>query len=496
MNKKSLYAILLAMPVGAVGFVGFGCRQSKIATAAAMPTPNLLGADCYEIMPLTETPVEVESERILYSINKIPSAQGDCLPAAMLQYRLKNPTEENETLRLVLPLGKTAEYRRGISEDYAEYRLEVDGEPIESTLRYTFSDGFGRTVLENAAEILSGREDSFYTADRTVTEYSCSVTLPESVRADQYELRMEYGYNASRTKIYSPDCYNHRLENGKMIGTYRLNKQNDCFAFYVIGETAQLNAAVTARDPGAVYDKKYDFADAVTVRKEETVTLAEFLQGQNPCGDVSDSDWFCCGVDLLKAWQSDHGVICCALNLVNKDDLCRWLEYRIDVPARQSVTHTVRMPLYPTISSGGACYFHYYLSPAQQWSRYGGLEVKIATALTVCDSSLTLEKEENGYRFSQASLPLGDLKFKVVGNDHFNQSYSPYDEPPSALTTALILLSAIVGVAVVSVVTITVLNKRKRKKISEANRRRNMCRVEEGKVNVSPQDERSQENKE
>ncbi|HIZ24114.1 MAG TPA: hypothetical protein H9812_01360, partial [Candidatus Gallimonas intestinigallinarum] len=81
-------------------------------------------------------------------------------------------------------------------------------------------------------------------------------------------------------------------------------------------------------------------------------------------------------------------------------------------------------------------------------------------------------------------LPMGDLSFTLAETENVATPYDPYDGGFSTLTSVLILLGAVAGIAVVTVVVVLVIRHRNKKAVEEQQRRLDGMRAQNGKVDI------------
>ena len=183
-------------------------------------------------------------------------------------------------------------------------------------------------------------------------------------------------------------------------------------------------------------------------------------------GGVSELDWYNAVVAMLTARES--GTLFLSDELLLLDYLMLWCGYTLTVPAGQTLVNTVTAPLYPGIEGTLPDYtYQYMLSPALYWADYGNITIRVETPYYLTGSSLEFTQEDGVYVYTKDSLPMCDLSFTI--REHLNTPvpYDPYDEISPTLTTALILLGVVVGIAAIIIVVAVCVQKRNRRLLAE-----------------------------
>ena len=135
-------------------------------------------------------------------------------------------------------------------------------------------------------------------------------------------------------------------------------------------------------------------------------------------------DWYNAVTQNLKKcemnFDRDFGIIASFEygNGLPVDDLLRWYEYEITIPAGETITNTVTAPMYPdaNVRYEPPIYtYHYLLSPAKTWAEFGKLDIVVNTPYYMTESGgrFSFEKTETGYQVSYDGLPDGELEFTL-----------------------------------------------------------------------------------
>ena len=154
---------------------------------------------------------------------------------------------------------------------------------------------------------------------------------------------------------------------------------------------------------------------------EETATYEEFVFAEwEDNSTVLRHDWYNAVTQNLKNCEWDFGILGAFEYSGNfrGDDLLRWYEYEITVPAGGTIVNTVTAPMYPAIDADyepPVYEYTYLLSPAKTWAEFGTLDVVVHTPYYMLESDgrFSFEQTESGYVASFDGLPDGELNFSL-----------------------------------------------------------------------------------
>lgn len=406
-------------------------------------------------------PITVEQETLTFDIQEFPQehyaerepylAYSGKVTAA---YTFHNPTAEEITATLVFPFGQTPNYgysydreteERVYAVDGEKYDITVDGAPIEKTVRHTLSYPWDDFSLENDLPKLNDgyREDDFYSLDLPVTKYTYAIS---GVDEENHAATAAFDWRGDLTKtklMLEQQCGGGTLEDG--ISVHMWVNREEGATLYVFGEPLTEELDWKFYEDGGC-DK--EIPGEMTLTATESMTFAEFIEAVYGTGEgVLPADWYNAIVESLHRSEWEYGVLG---NFeydggVAPDDLLRWYEYEITIPAGGRIVNTVTAPIYPTIDNGyepPVYAYTYLLSPAQTWASFGRLELAVNTPYFLTESSLEgLQKTETGYALSMKGLPEGELTFSLSAEETPKEA-APY---PSAWRLPLGVLVILCG---------------------------------------------------
>lgn len=154
------------------------------------------------------------------------------------------------------------------------------------------------------------------------------------------------------------------------------------------------------------------------------------------------------------------------------NDLMRWYEYDLTVPAHGRAVNSVTAPLLPDVDMGyspSVYGFTYLSSPAKTWKSFGTLTVEIKTPyFVVWDDEWT--KTDGGYCRVYETLPDGEIKFSLSSAEkptrrHYDSDGKVFGTVVIGLLLMILVYAVPLTVPVAVVIIIIVVNyKRSRKR--------------------------------
>lgn len=493
MNKAGFGAVLLALPVTAAGGLAALCGRTTVRASANSAPGYWDGMNGSGVVVSGgqfadgECPIEVQEEHLTFRIPELfePGAGASDGSDVTAEYTFYNPTEEDITMTLFFPVGFAPEYLAGFPDDDV-YAVTVSGERQNGIVkRYTYG---GMRSYGSAFDVGShlpsdtARSDSFFSADTPVTTYVYDVSVPAEDESYFRAFTCTFESNPSKTKVYisnggAVDIRNGRGEAYASVQTGKTQK----VTVYAFGDIPEIVSFGVYTNSGYAADA-VEGADAVLAAEPETVTLKEFIdRTYDAARGIGERDWYNAFVDRLCD-DSQPGAYIEPDRLA--DMLMLWYEYELTVPAHDTVVNAVTAPLLPSIYGGSNpryCY-EYLLSPAQKWSKYGKITIRVETPFFLSDSSLDFTKEDEAYVFERDSLPMGELAFTITEHEIVRAPYDPYDGVSPPLQTALILLACVVLGSLVIVAAVLCVKLRNRKKLAAHQMRLSQGSVCEGKI--------------
>lgn len=411
-----------------------------------------------------DCPLEVESELLTFDIKEFPKnyygedEKLDFESSVTAEYRFYNPSDADVTATLAFPFGYAPSYiwSESFENAVADFKITVDGEPVESTVRHTYSPGaFKNSDISRIRDDYD--ESGFYRRDLPVTAYYFRFSGIDEEKYPAATAAIDFKSDrADRTKYAISDVNSFRsLKDGYRVGSSVNN--GDKIVVYVIGENVPLTA-----DRWTVYSNGgIEKPVAGSARLEQTVDmkLSEIIyENYDESGGISRIDYFNAAVDMMTADDTEGlgFVDFPTKNRMNR--LMHWYEYKLTVPKGGRAVNAVTAPAYPSIDTlySPAVYeYVYLLSPASTWAKFGTLEIVVNTPYFMLDGTKSATdvknwvKTENGYGCKLSALPDGELAFSLCSSA--SPEKQRYNGAHAAVSAVIILvcLGALVAAIIV-----------------------------------------------
>ncbi len=373
------------------------------------------------------SPITVEKEILTFDLQSFPreyyTSAEDFLAysgSVTAEYTFYNPSTYTVTARLLFPFGMLPSYAGFSGDTMAErYGVSVDGAAVETTLRHTLSGGYEQFSLEKDLGKLSDDyvEGAWVRQDTPVRKYTFQVEGTNAKQGSSVTAAFAVDGKEKDCWIYCPDIcsysgYDDGTEeasvwawDGKTIAVYVIGRWDDSFPewkFHTDGNMAEeADGKMTE-----VSVEKHTFRD---------FALSQWREDSG----VSEMDWYNAMVTACEEMASENGIMLSfwhyGMDLTRY--LMGWYEYEITLEPGQHITNTVTAPMYPDIEQKyepPVYTYTYLLSPAQTWSQFGKLDVRINTPYYMSEESVSgFQKTETGYRLVQGGLPEGELTFSL-----------------------------------------------------------------------------------
>ncbi|MBQ6067616.1 MAG: YcxB family protein [Clostridia bacterium] len=415
--KKALLSVLLCCWMAA------GCALSASANSAPA---FWAGKDSTGVLLRGDScPIEVKSEKLTLRVTDLPEPYQDDTSfwasysnEMTAEYTFFNPTKEAVSATVVFPCGTLPDYawtRGGEKPDHtARYGAFVNGQPVETTVRYSLDDGFDAFHLAPMLARLRDdvAADAFLKPDTTVTTYVCrfdGIALQDRYDAEAV-LRIAGG-TAGRYLCVGGDGYNY------------VDICSDMAPCSIWIEDGFRECTMTVFGPPLGEGSEWEVSDPsgnaigkVAVPVGKSVTMTDYCRrAKATYPDASDTDLFNAYADAL---HSEY----LADTVLTEDGyfipgLMRWYEYGLTLQPAETLVNSVCAPLYPVIRGNRSprLYdFTYLLSPAAEWADFGALEVAIETPYYLSDVSPEgFRKTDNGFLLQTEGLPEGELTFTL-----------------------------------------------------------------------------------
>lgn len=433
-------------------------------------------------------PVVVEGEKLTLNIPNFPGNYYRTLEelesynaSVTAEYTFHNPADYNVEMTLAFPFGKNPysyfvyyDAERGEYVDYddtARYKITADSEEIERNIRYTLDSWYFDPAVDIARLSYEKRTCGFITPETPVTAYTYEL-YPDQSKVVSCVAANFYGLGDADSTLI--------LLDGFSMADYGKNKElcgswlttDHLLTMYVIGEPLKKMPEWKFYVNGGMDKEVAGEVKLSTKLPPTTVTFNEFaLTCFDEEGDVGEVDWYNAVLDRLTGYSQENRLVLRgnynSLNVSNK--LLRWYEYELSIPSGGRVVNSVTAPLYPDIDLGWepAIYsYTYLLSPASTWADFGSFEVEIKTPFCVVESSLTFEKGEEVYTYSQQGLPNGELTFTLSTSESPNRIRQPIGKTLGyfMLYYGIPVIFALVAVGIIVAVVLIIIKTVKKKK--------------------------------
>ena len=385
-----------------------------------------------------QSPIIVEQETLTFDLQEFPLehyAEEEAYLAysgkVTAEYTFHNPADYDVTAKLAFPFGQTPDYgyhfnpdtdKQVYAPDAEKYDVLVDGEPIESNVRHTLFYRGEEFVLEkDLPNLIDGyMEDEFWNMDTPVTKYTWEIS---GIDEEEYQAaRLGFWWDGDETErklmLMNQSGGNNSEEK---IAVTRWVDNGDIIEVYVFGKP--LEEELEWYSENGAEDTPFDYE--LTFLGEETATYEEFVFAEwEENSTVLRYDWYNAVTQNLKKCEWDFGILGSFeySGHFPAEDLLRWYEYEITIPAGGTITNTVTAPMYPDANvryEPPVYMYHYLLSPAKTWAEFGKLDIIVNTPYFMTESggSFSFEKTETGYQTSLDGLPEGELEFTLSADE-------------------------------------------------------------------------------
>lgn len=371
-----------------------------------------------------ECPVIVKNEVLSFNINTFPETyyrnaedMKNYSSSVTAQYTFYNPSDMDVTARLLFPFGEKSmyfdDYYDNEKDDYIsfddteKYEILADGVSTEKKLRYTLNTG-----AFNVSDALSKikdefTEDSFYYPEMPVLKYTFTASGIDTEKYTAATAGFDIDITETEARYYFTDQSGFHSQGGNIGRLSNWVENGDEITVYVIGNTAlPFPEWHFYKDGGVENRERIDGKMTVTNTEKMTFSELVFFSFDKNSG-ISEIDWYNATVESLNNERYMPGAQR-ALDIEN--NLLRWYEYEITIPAKAELINTVSAPLYPEIDSSysPAVYdYTYLLSPAKTWKEFGKLDIIINTPHFLTESeNFTFESTDKGYRLSLEDFPI------------------------------------------------------------------------------------------
>ncbi len=366
-------------------------------------------------------PVVCVKEDLVFDINSFPSAffnsqEGifsyDASVTAV--YTLNNPTDSSLSVRLVFPFGEDPQYLyyagNSIGEDLGGYQILVNGETIEKKIRCSLLTGDDFNVEIDVARLRDEYQtDDFYRSDLPIHEYVYETEGMEIKENVYPECVLELHSDPSVQRLVLSECnYFHNDDDGNYEIHCYAERNGQEYRMYVLGEDLKEVPEFSVM----VMDGE-DVSGSMLLKEKNEITLKELILSQKENEDFSDIDWYNACIDYLK--EKDPYLYDAIPFVQVYYRLLRWYEYELTFEAGETLTNSVKAPIYPDVNEyyEPAVYtYHYLLSPASTWAGFSDLNVTVNTPYEMTDGE-GFTAVNGKYTQHYDSLPDHELSFSL-----------------------------------------------------------------------------------
>ena len=375
-----------------------------------------------------QSPIIVQHEQLTFDLQEFPlehyAEEAEYLAytgKVTAEYTFHNPADYDVTAKLAFPFGQAPDYGYAFTAvDAEKYDVLVDGKPIENRVRHTlFYRGEEFALEKDLPNLIDGyMEDDFWNFDLPVTKYTWEISgIDEEYDAARLGFWVKGGETERKLMLADQSGANNSEE--EKLAVTRWVENGDLIEVYVFGKP--LEEELEWFSENGSEDIPFDYT--LTSVGVETATYEDFVFADwEENSTVLRHDWYNAVTQNLKKcemnFDRDFGILGSFEygNGLPVDDLLRWYEYEISIPAGGTITNTVTAPMYPDMNTRyepPIYEYTYLLSPAKTWAEFGKLDIVVNTPFYMTESSgdFSFEKTENGYQASCDGLPDGELEF-------------------------------------------------------------------------------------
>lgn len=398
-------------------------------------------------------PVEMQFCFIAMNIVDFPASYNndstDYFSTVTLNYRFHNPTANAVEMPLHLPYGAIPTYDEYHRLNACDTVMTVDGETIQGVVHCWY----GSNNYDNQNDYIVPNyrlSDDYYNANLDVYKYVYQISVPIGFQ----EIVAEYKLGAGDIIVSAQSLHNSYKFAGKTIVQVRIQDDRE-FVVYSFGKRVPIfEQSVTINEiwGGEISNSSLQLVSEIKMSFDE---MACEYYDEN--GELNRTDWYNA---VLKKMQNSGVDICqSATQFDVTDEVRKWYDYTITIPANGTVNHVVTMPLFPTIRWAYEPTVYRYdvsLDNLCTWQSVG--EIKIV-ANTEYNAVKKTKKEVNqqGVRKSNVTM-------------QFSTESNPYDDVArrTTLKILLMLLPEFLG-AVIAIVVVTVSKSKKKRSLEKNN---------------------------
>ncbi|WP_458406652.1 hypothetical protein [Anaerotignum sp.] len=428
---KKMFSILLSTLLLLSPTTAFA-NSAQTYFQGITPTDVMVSGEEYPLL-VHQSPIIVQHENLTFDIQEFPlehyAEEADYLAYSgkvTAEYTFHNPADYDVRAKLAFPFGQTPDYgysfnpdtdKRVYAPDAEKYDVLVDGKPIERRVRHTlFYRGEEFKLEKDLPRLMdSYLEDDFWNFDLPVTKYTWEIS---GIDAEFDAARLGFWWNgdASERKLLLMDQSGGNNSEEKLAVT-RWVENGDEIELYVFGKP--LEEELEWFSENGAEDTPFDYT--LTPVSTETATYEDFVFADwEDNSTVLRHDWYNAVTQNLKNCEWDFGILNSFEYSGNlpADDLLRWYEYEIFIPAGGTIVNTVTAPIYPdaNVRYEPPIYtYNYLLSPAKTWADFYAMSIVVRTPYYMTESSgdFSFQNGKDGYYLDYHGLPDGELTFTL-----------------------------------------------------------------------------------
>ena len=377
-----------------------------------------------------ECPLTVLQEDLTFQITDTPDGwfndagafreYGSTVTAS---YTFHNPSDLHVTATLAFPFGTLPAYAYSIAhEDYYEcmeqerekYRITVNGQPADVTMRYTWLHGRGYDTGKDLPLLEdSYHTDAFLHPETPVTVFTYKPDIADPEKASHISASAVINGDPDDVRwMMEPACGVSVTEKGTEVTVWASEEE---VHLIVLGPEDPAVPAWTFKD----VETNTETGGSMVLQKRETTTFLDcVLAAKNTFPDMSGHDWYNIFVSSLNTSLEGRQFYSRSfIDPVPQESILRWYVYTLEAEPGETLVNSVTAPVYPDVDMGykdPVYSYHYLLSPASTWKEFGALNVEIRTGMHLLETSQKgFEQTEDGHRASFETLPEGELSFEL-----------------------------------------------------------------------------------
>ena len=419
------------------------CIAAILPISAMQPLSPDRGVDVYSIFPEgRRSELRLEHLALTYEIPKMPRESYSDVDEFLayestlrMEYTLQNPTDREQTVKLLYATGDLPEYAKGIMQQYSNAQhaaattIEVGGERVTPKLRCAWTPVSQQYRTGNLYDPRDHAENlrstyvhhALLTHDLPVTIYTY---VPFSNQDEDghfyYDMVATFACDASRTMVFVGDYSDVSGTKSQVTIGQRVWEDAEV-RLYVLGE------AVGSIE-WMLYDDDRNRVDGgAELSAVETTTFGELaMQYYDAESGIAEHDWYNAVVDMMEYNRMEGtGIVGDKHQRISfdvTDNLQCYLAYDVTLGAGESTVNTVTTPVYPDALqyySPMAGTFRYHFHGAYDWESVGKYTVRINTKYKFApdeENSLTsdyYEKDFSGYTLPDRFTPSGAYTFTL-----------------------------------------------------------------------------------